>query len=190
MHYEQSVKNLILGDRDLRYYIKTGRIYIEPYDEEIVRENGVDLRLSNEIAKLKNSQIPVDTRAKDLDPSDYYEVLKGESFIIMPGERVLLNTMEFIRLPDDIMAFVNLRSTFARLGILAPPTIVDAGFEGNITIEVVGGSFPVKVHAGDRFAHLIFARLLTPVEKPYIGDYQGQRGVRLPKMFKSPRTPP
>ncbi|MEM3411634.1 MAG: dCTP deaminase, partial [Fervidicoccaceae archaeon] len=59
-------------------------------------------------------------------------------------------------------------------------------FEGNITIEVVGGSFPIKLHSGDRFAHLIFARLLTPVEKPYIGDYQGQRGVRLPKMFRMP----
>ncbi|MEM0021552.1 MAG: dCTP deaminase [Fervidicoccaceae archaeon] len=177
---------MILGDRDLRYYIKTGRIYIEPYDEEIVRENGIDLRLSNEIAKLKPSSIPVDTRDRDLDPGSYYEIIRGDSFIIMPNERVLLNTMEFIKLPDDIMAFVNLRSTYARLGILAPPTIVDAGFEGNITIEVVGGSFPIKLHSGDRFAHLIFARLLTPVEKPYIGDYQGQRGVRLPKMFRMP----
>lgn len=177
---------MILGDRDLRYYIKTGRIYIEPYEDEIVRENGVDLRLSNEIAKMKQSNIPVDTWARDLNPDDYYEILKGESFVIMPGERVLLNTMEFIKLPDDIMAFVNLRSTYARLGFLAPPTIVDAGFEGNITIEVVGGAFPVKLHAGDRFAHLIFARLLTPVEKPYTGDYQGQKGVRLPKMFRSP----
>lgn len=177
---------MILGDRDLKYYIKTGRILIEPFDDEIVRENGVDLRLSKEIAKLKMASTPVDTRAKNLDPNDYYEIVYGDSFIINPGERVLLNTMEYVKLPDDIMAFVNLRSTYARLGILSPPTIVDAGFEGNITIEIVGGSFPIKLHAGDRFMHLIFARLLTPVEKPYIGDYQGQKGVRLPKMFKNP----
>lgn len=175
---------MILGDRDLKYYIKIRRLIVEPFSEEIIRENGLDVRLSNEIARLKNNTTPVDTRAKDLDPSSYYEVERGDFFIINPHERVLLNTIEYIMLPDDLMAFVNLRSTYARLGLAAPPTIVDAGFQGNITIEVTGGPFPVKLYAGDRFAHLIFAKVLSPVENPYKGEYQGQRGVRFPKMFK------
>ncbi|PMB76773.1 MAG: dCTP deaminase, partial [Fervidicoccus fontis] len=140
-------------------------------------------RLSNEIARFKSNSEPVDSKANFLDPFQYYTIEKGESFVIQPNERVLLNTLEYVKLPDDLMAFVNLRSTFARLGLIAPPTIVDAGFEGNITIEVVGGAFPVKLHVGDRFIHLIFAKLLSPVEKPYSGDYQGQKGVMFPKMF-------
>lgn len=175
---------MILGDRDLRYYIEKGFIRIEPYDPEIVRENGVDLRIGGEIARLKESDIPLDTATTDNDPSLHYEIEQGERFVIKPYERVLLTTLEYIMLPSDIMAFVNLRSTYARLGLLIPATIVDAGFEGNITVEVVGGPFPVVVHRGDRFIHLIFARLLSPVERPYSGVYQGQRGIRLPRFYR------
>ena len=80
------------------------------------------------------------------------------------------------------MAFVELRSTYARLGLFIPPTIVDANFEGQLTIELVGGPFPVKLYKGDRFLHIIFAKLTSQVEKPYMGKYQGQRGVTLPKL--------
>ncbi|NAZ11334.1 MAG: dCTP deaminase [Desulfurococcales archaeon] len=177
---------MILGDRDLRYYIEKGLIRIEPYSPDIVRENGIDLRIGGEIARLKSSDVPLDTATFDNDPSIHYELEEGEKFVIRPHERVLLTTLEYVGLPDDIMAFVNLRSTFARLGLMIPSTIVDAGFEGNITVEVVGGSFPVILHKGDRFIHLIFAKLLSPVEKPYSGVYQGQRGVRLPRFYKQP----
>lgn len=175
---------MILGDRDLRYYIEKGLIRINPYSPDIVRENGIDLRIGEEIARLKNSDVPLDTATMNNDPSIHYEIERGEKFIIRPQERILLTTMEYIGLPDDVMAFVNLRSTFARLGLMIPATIVDAGFEGNITIEVVGGSFPVILHRGDRFIHLIFAKLLSPVENPYSGVYQGQKGVRLPRFYK------
>ena len=108
---------------------------------------------------------------------------KGDSFIINPHEHVLLYTIEYLNLPEDIMGFVNLRSTFARTGLIVPPTIVDANFEGQLTIEVVGSEFPVKINVGDRFLHVVFAKLTSPVEKPYIGKYQGQTGVQLP-LFK------
>ena len=175
---------MILGDRDLRYYLERGFIKIEPYDPVIVRENGLDLRLGSQVAKLKNSEKPVDTRSRENPPEEYYEVFEADSFVIGPHERVLLTTLEYVKLPEDIMAFVNLRSSYARLGLMIPPTIVDSGFEGNITIEVVGSRFPVKLYAGERFVHLIFARVSSPVEKPYRGVYQGQRGVRLPGFFK------
>ncbi|PMB76204.1 MAG: dCTP deaminase, partial [Fervidicoccus fontis] len=67
---------MILGDRDLKYYIKTKRIVIEPFDEEIVRENGLDLRLSNEIARFKSNSEPVDSKANFLDPFQYYTIEK------------------------------------------------------------------------------------------------------------------
>jgi len=49
----------------------------------------------------------------------------------------------------------------------------------------VGSAFPVKLYAGDRFLHLVLVRLSSPAQKPYSGNYQGQRGVRLPKIFDS-----
>ncbi len=172
---------MILGDRDLRYYISKGLIVIEPFDETIIRENGVDLRLGGEIARMHNPGKVFDVRNPPKDYSEFYTIEKGDSFIIYPHEHVLLTTLEYIKLPDDIMAFVNLRSTYARLGIYAPPTIVDAGFEGTLTIELVGGEFPVRLYKGERFLHLVFAKTTSPVERPYRGKYQGQRGIMLPK---------
>jgi len=171
---------MILSDFDLRNYIKSGRLKIEPFSEEIIRENGLDLRLGNTIARLKRIDKVFDYKNIG-NMSDYYVIERSEYFVIEPNERVLLHTLEYIKLPPELMGFVNLRSTYARLGLSISPTIIDGGFEGQLTIELVGGSFPVKLYAGERFIHVVFAKLTSPVEKPYAGKYQGQRGVMLPK---------
>ncbi|MCS7126239.1 MAG: dCTP deaminase [Aigarchaeota archaeon] len=170
---------MILSDFDLWAYIKSGRLVIEPFDESIVRENGVDLRIGRAIARMKNLEKPLDTR-DSTDIEEYYSVEVADSFIIWPREHVLLHTLEYVKLPVDLMGFVNLRSSYARIGLSIPPTIIDANFEGELTIELVGGEFPVKLYAGDRFLHVVFAKLSSVVEKPYKGRYQGQRGVTLP----------
>lgn len=103
-------------------------------------------------------------------------------FIIEPHTLNLLTTQEYVKLSDDIMGFCSLRSTVARHGFIAPITIVDAGFEGTLTIEVFyGGKRPFKLYTGDRFLHLIIAKTNSPVKDMYNGVYRGQRGVRLPK---------
>jgi len=169
---------MILSDRDLKYYLEKEWIKIVPFDEEIVRENGVDLRIGNQFARLKKTN-------KVFEPGDniedFYEIINKNDIIVQPHEHLLMTTDEYIELPNDIMAFVNLRSTYARLGISIPPTIVDAGFKGQLTIEIVGSEFPVKLESGQRFLHLIFAKTLSPVEKPYHGKYQKQNNVTLPK---------
>jgi len=169
---------MILGDRDLKYYLEKGWIAISPLNQDTIRENGVDLTVGGEIARFKKTD---EIYEAGKDPRSFYEIEKGDEFIIYPNEHLLLVTEEYVKLPNDVMAFVNLRSSFARLGLLAPPTIVDAGFEGQLTIEVLGSAFPVKIKSGTRFLHLIFARTLTPVENPYNGKYEGQQGVTLPR---------
>lgn len=176
LYYERGGLLTILGDRDLKYYLEKGWIVISPLTQDTIRENGVDLRVGGEIARFKKTD---EIYEIEKDPRSFYEIEKGDEFIIYPNEHVLLVTEEYVKLPNDVMAFVNLRSSFARLGLVIPPTIVDAGFEGQLTIEVVGSSFPVKIKRGTRFLHLIFARTLTPVEYPYHGKYQGQKGVTL-----------
>ncbi|HDJ67129.1 MAG TPA: dCTP deaminase [Nitrososphaeria archaeon] len=170
---------MILSDFDLWNYIRSGRLRIEPFREDVVRENGLDLRIGEEIARMKNSEKLLDTHAHE-DIEEYYVIESGKEFVIHPREHVLLHTIEYIKLPLDLMGFVNLRSSYARIGLTIPPTIIDANFEGQLTIELIGGDFPIKLYAGDRFIHVVFAKLSSPVEKPYEGKYQGQRGVRLP----------
>ena len=170
---------MILSDFDLWNYIRNKRLVIEPFREDVVRENGLDLRLGKQIARMKKSSRILDVH-DDYNIAEFYELEEAESFVINPGEHVLLHTIEYIKLPLDLMGFVNLRSSYARVGLSIPPTIIDANFEGQLTIELIGGEFPVRLHAGDRFIHVVFARLSSPVEKPYSGRYQGQRGVKLP----------
>ncbi len=173
----------MLSDFDLTNMISSGRLRIEPFSEETVRENGVDLRLSDEIARHN-----VTEKGFVLDPTDdesvkkAYTVSRSQELIIAPGEQVLLSTLEYVAMPDDLMGFVELRSTWARHGLSMPPTIVDAGFEGTITLEVVNNApYSIMLKAGQRFAHVVFARTLSRVERPYAGFYSGQRGVKLPK---------
>ncbi|MCD6564092.1 MAG: dCTP deaminase [Thermoproteales archaeon] len=172
----------MLSGEEIKRLIKDGSLEIVPYDDEIIRENGVDLRIGDEVAVLLNNPNPLDPEKLDkIDLKEYYKVLKiDNNFVIQPYMKILVSTLERIKMPVDIAALVELRSTFARLGLSIPPTIIDAAFEGQITLEVHGGAFPVLLKKGIRFAHVVFMRVEgKPV--PYKGRYQGQSGVTLPK---------
>jgi len=175
---------MILSDVELMNYIKEKVLVVEPFDQEIVKENGLDLRIGYEIARIINNGTVIDIRSSDLERFYRRERVSEEGFIIYPNERVLATTLENIALPDSLMAFCELRSTFARLGISIPPTIVDAGFSGNLTIELLGGSAPVRLYPETRFLHIVFAKLSMPVKKPYRGKYYKQSGVTIPRTDK------
>jgi len=176
---------MILSDFDLRAYLSSGRLRIEPFSDDIVRENGVDLRLGREYCKLIESDDVLDltTGEPQEDIRKRYVCSEADIILLEPKSRYLLHTLEYVSLPPELMAFVEIRSTFARLGLFIPPTIIDGGFEGQITIELLTSSFPIKIPAGTRFLHVVFAKLTTPVTKPYRGKYQGQKKVTLP-IFK------
>ena len=170
---------MILSDWDIRVYIEKKLLVIDPLFEDTIRENGVDLRFGYEFCRFrKNFRGIIDS--KEYDPRDFLEcmdVSEDKGFVIQPLEHILATTLEWVELPHDLIGFVNLRSTFARLSLYIPPTAIDAGFKGQVTIEIIGGSLPVRVYPGQRFLHVIFARTSSPVYRPYRGKYQGQRGV-------------
>ncbi len=178
---------MILGDRDILGLLQLGDLVIDPFSEELVRENGLDLRLGRAYCRFRPTSRILDPRDPG-DPGEFYECGEADEIVIMPREHVLLHTLEYVRLPEYIAGLVNLRSTWARTGIYIPPTVVDAGFEGQIVIEVIGSGFPVKLYPGDRFLHLVLVRLSSPAMRPYQGKYKGQTGVRLPKFFETPVT--
>ena len=140
---------MILSGRDLQMYIDLGKLKVSPIAPEQFQQNGIDLILK--------------------------EVKSGSS--IWPNSVFHLGcTAETLSLPDDLMAFVELRSSWARRGVFIPPTIVDAGFSGNLTLEILSFGVDVKEAVGQRFAHLIFAKTSGPCV-PYQGRYQNQTGV-------------
>ena len=173
---------MILSDWDIRIYIEKGLLVIKPLYPDTIRENGVDLRFGRQFCRFRKTGVMIDSKRPS--PEELLECVEvgDEGFVINPLEHVLATTEEWVELPHDLIGFVNLRSTFARFGLYIPPTIIDAGFKGNITIEIVGSSVPVRVYPGQRFIHVIFARTSSPVYRPYKGKYQGQRGVTLPRM--------
>lgn len=176
---------MILSDRDIEALIRVGDLSVEPLFHDTIRENGLDLRLGRGYCVLKSkSDLVLDPRNPP-SPLELYDCGEAEEAILLPpGKRVLLHTLEYVRLPPYIAGLVNLRSTWARTGIYIPATVVDAGFEGQLTIEVVGSEFPVKLYPGDRFLHLVLVRLSSPAAKPYRGEYMGQTGVRLPNFLR------
>ncbi len=183
----EDIDFMILSDFDLENYIREGRLSIRPFDKEIIRENGVDLRLSDEVAR-HNSGKPA---GMIVDPSDskslkdeYVLRKKQKEIIIGPQEQMLLSTYEFVEFPDNLMGFVELRSTWARHGLFMPPTIIDAGFAGNVTLEVFNSSrFSILLRPKVRFAHIIFATTLNRVRNAYKGKYLNQKGIHLPKLL-------
>ncbi len=177
---------MILSDYDLMGLIKSRRLVIKPFMRDIVRENGVDFRLANEIAHhvKRGKEFVLDpTNAEHV--ADTYKVTKNpKSLVLGPLEQVLLSTKEEISMPDDLVGFVELRSTWARHGLSMPPTIIDAGFKGTITLEVANNApYSIKLNPSMRFAHIIFIRTNSRVASAYKGRYQGQRGIKLPRLL-------
>ncbi len=174
---------MILSDWDIRVYIEKKLLIIDPLFPDTIRENGVDLRFGYEFCRFKKTvDTVIDSRKDPIDKViECIKVDENTGFTIQPLEHILATTLEWIELPHDLIGFVNLRSTFARLSLYIPPTIVDAGFRGQLTIEIIGGSVPVKVYPKQRFLHVIFARTSSPVYRAYSGKYQDQKGVTLPK---------
>lgn len=138
---------MILSGVDVQQYIDFGGLKFDPeLKPDQFQQNGVDLILD--------------------------ECSKSE---LRAGDWTLGVSLERIVMPNDLMAFVQLRSTWARKGIILPPTVVDAGFDGQITLEIAAFA-DVKLPIGERFAHLIFAKLSSP-SAPYKGKYQYQTGI-------------
>jgi len=175
---------MILTRSEIEKLIESGKLVVDPLFEDTIRENGLDLRIGNEYAIYAYENTPIDPCQID-DAQEYFRIVKTDGKIVIPPRNfVLLTTIEYIKLPPDVIGLCNLRSTLARFGLSIPPTVVDAGFEGTLTIEVVNNSpNPIVLKTGIRFLHLVLVRCQG--EAKYLGKYLGQRGVRPPKGLKA-----
>ena len=99
-----------------------------------------------------------------------------EQIVIPPHSFLLASTRERIRLPDDVTAFVEGRSSIGRIGLFIQNAgWVDPGFEGNLTLELYNANrLPIRLQTGRRICQLVFARMDCAAQAPYRGKYQGQ----------------
>lgn len=104
-----------------------------------------------------------------------YDVRVAQKRRLGPGDFVLASTLERFVMPNDVMAQVADKSTWARRGLAVQNTIIEPGWEGWLTLELTNhGSNIISLQEGTPIAQIIFMRLDQPTEQPYEGKYQNQ----------------
>lgn len=168
----------VLDSSTLLSLIKTDEL-VKPFDPELVSCSGLDLRLADEFIRLKQTRKVFDTHKKN-SPELYFLREKKSDLLVNPNEKLLVCTIEQLRMPNNMIGIVGLRSSYSRLGLQMPLGFIDPGFIGQLTLEISGGSFPVLLYEGDRIFRVMFVMLNRASTKTYKGKYQNQEGVTLP----------
>jgi dCTP deaminase len=183
---------MILSDRTIREELEGGRIEIEPFDPASIQPSSVDLHVDSQFRVFANSRYPyIDVKSAMPDLTDLVEVGE-EPFILHPGEFVLGSTLERVRLPDDMVARLEGKSSLGRLGLLIHSTAgyVDPGWDGYLTLELSNvANLPITIYPGMKIGQISFFRLSTAADRPYgstetRSKYQGQRGPTASRFFE------
>ena len=187
---------MILSDREIRSRLEQGDLVIDPLDdpELQVQPASVDLRLDKRFVVYRLPHVPViDPRMPETLESytSGVEIAEGEPFVLHPGEFVLGSTIERVRIPTDLVARVEGRSSFGRLAVVVHATagFIDPGFEGQITLELANlGRCAVLLYPGTRISQIVFHTMTSPSERPYGksrgSKYQGQMGPVMSRVNK------
>lgn len=183
----------VLSDRTIRDLCTCEEPMISPFLEDSIRvsENGgrvpsyglssygYDVRLAPVFEILK------ETAGVIIDPcnppEDIYERVEAESCVIPPHGYMLAHTLEYIRVPRDVIITCLTKSTYARLGIMINVTPLEPEWEGQLVVEIANlTNLPVKITAGVGIAQFVFHRGDVPCETSYAdrnGKYQKQSGI-------------
>src|SRR3954469_10497399 len=130
---------MVLSDLTIKEEIAAGRLVFDPYDESLVQPSSVDMRVDRSFRVFNNSRYPyIDVREPMENLTELVSVEDDEPFVLHPGEFVLGQTLERVRLPDDLVARLEGKSSLGRLGLVIHSTagFVDPGFEGDLTLEL------------------------------------------------------
>ena len=169
---------------------------IEPFSPRQVKHNGstplvsygtssygYDMRCSNEFNIFTNINSAV-VDPKNFDKSSFVD-FKGDICIIPPNSFALARTVEYFRIPRDVLTICLGKSTYARCGIIVNVTPLEPEWEGHVTLEFSNTTpLPAKIYANEGVAQVIFLQSDEACETSYKdrnGKYQGQTGVTLPK---------
>ncbi|MBN1836759.1 MAG: dCTP deaminase [Spirochaetales bacterium] len=166
---------MIVSDRSLRRFLEDGTILVEPLEDYQIQPASIDLRLGNHFLKIDENRVQAIDLGRELE---YIEIRRSE-IIIPPNSFLLAVTRERIRLPGNITAFVEGRSSIGRIGLFIQNAgWVDPGFDGTITLELYNANrLPIRLESGRRICQIVFALMDGPAAAPYAGKYQHQAGA-------------
>ena len=170
---------------------------IEPFQDGLVRQNergsvisyglssyGYDLRVADEFKVFTNVYNAV-VDPKNFDPRSFVDI-QAESCLVPPNSFALARSIEYFRIPRDVVTLCVGKSTYARCGIIVNVTPFEPEWEGYVTLEFSNTTpLPAKIYANEGVAQVIFFESDEVCETSYRdrgGKYQGQKGVTLPKI--------
>ena len=182
----------VKSDKWIRRMAKEHRM-IEPFSEKQVAEGlisyglssyGYDIRIADEFKIFTNIHSAI-VDPKNFDPRSFMDV-KADVCIIPPNSFALARTIEYFRIPRDVITVCVGKSTYARCGIIVNVTPFEPEWEGIVTLEVSNTTpLPAKIYAGEGIAQVLFFGGDEICETSYAdrkGKYQSQQGLTLPKM--------
>ncbi len=169
---------------------------IEPFAPEQVRKNGgkslisygtssygYDVRCAPEFKIFTNINSTI-VDPKEFDERSFVD-FTGDVCIIPPNSFALARTVEYFRIPRNVLVICLGKSTYARCGIIVNVTPLEPEWEGHVTLEFSNTTpLPAKIYSNEGVAQVIFLESDEPCEVSYkdrAGKYQGQKGVTLPK---------
>lgn len=182
---------MVKNDRWIRD--KAAKGMIEPFSENQVREGvisfgvssyGYDMRIYGEFKIFTNINNTI-VDPKNFDPRSFVDY-KGDVCIIPPNSFALGHSVEYFRIPRDVLVICLGKSTYARCGIVVNVTPLEPEWEGHVTIEISNTTpLPARIYANEGIAQLLFIQGSEVCETSYAdksGKYQAQKGITLPRM--------
>jgi dCTP deaminase len=166
---------------------------IEPFEEKQVREGvvsygvssyGYDIRVADEFKIFTNVMSTV-VDPKNVDPASMVD-FRGDVCLVPPNSFALARTIEYFRIPRNVLTICVGKSTYARCGIITNVTPFEPEWEGHVTLEISNTTpLPARIYANEGIAQVLFFESDEPCETSYrdkAGKYQAQRGITLPRL--------
>lgn len=164
---------MFLSDVDIKKGVEAGSITIKPFDEARLQVASYDVTLGNEFEVVDRHQIGASDPARGIYPATRkLMVPDGGEFVLHPGENVLGKQREFIGVNNEHLILLSGKSSLARVGLVVHNTamLFNPGHYFYPTFELVNSSnIPIILRPGMPIAQLLFARLLSPTSKEYMG---------------------
>ena len=185
---------MVLSDRTIAARIADGSIGIDPYDDALLQPSSVDVRVDRLFRVFHNNRYPfIDVKVEQEELTELVTVDDDHPFVLHPGEFVLGSTLERIRLPDDLVARLEGKSSLGRLGLLIHSTagFIDPGWDGHVTLELSNvANLPITIYPGMKIGQISFMQMTEPAATPYgasaLGSkYRGQEGPTPSRYFKN-----
>lgn len=182
----------IMSDRWIRQQSEEQEM-ISPFVEKQRGQNvisyglssyGYDARVSDEFMIFTNVDNAI-VDPKNFDSNSFVE-RKTDICVIPPNSFALARTVEYFKIPKDVLVVCLGKSTYARCGLIVNVTPLEPGWEGHVTLEISNTTpLPAKVYANEGIAQFLFYQGNEPCEISYAdraGKYMGQTGVTLPRL--------